>query len=60
MLDELHFQYSQRFNGMKFARLAFLGYFTGTVLFYLVYKLTVYEEKWAANYGSDVPYYTKF
>lgn len=60
VLDELTDKYSQRTNSMRVLALAFAGFYIGTILYYLNYKLRVQEEKWAQNYGQDVPYFVSF
>lgn len=59
-LEELLHKYSQRSNTIPLLPLSFLGFFLGTMMFYIGHKITVHEAKWAANYGEDVPYYTTF
>lgn len=40
--------------------MCFAGFFVGTMLYYLNYKINVVEKKWSANYGQDVPYFVTY
>jgi len=40
--------------------MCFAGFFFGTMLYYLNYKINVVEKKWSANYGQDVPYFVTY
>jgi len=41
--------------------LVFAGFFLlGNIAFYANYKINVIERKWAKEYGTEYPYYTKF
>ena len=55
MLDK----HSQRTNSVKLLGYVFAGFYTGTLLFYLRYKL-IHEKKQVENYGQDLPYQVKF
>ena len=58
-IDELLDKHAQRTNSMKVVVMAFAGFFCGTMLLYLRYK-KIFEEKWAVNYGQDLPYHVTF
>ena len=36
------------------------GFYLGTLLYYVNYKIKVIEKKMVEDYGGDMPFYTKF
>jgi hypothetical protein len=60
ILDDLLHQYSQRHNTQFFLAVALAGFYLGTIIYYVHFKVTVQERKWVESYGQDVPYHTTF
>lgn len=56
-VDKLLLYHSHRSNFLPLAFLALSGVFIGHMIFYIDYKITVIEKKWAGNYGADYPHF---
>lgn len=59
-LDDILHKYSQRHNTQFIMAVGLAGFYIGTILYYLRFKVKVQEKKWVEQYGQDVPYYTTF
>ena len=46
IFEEVLSKYKQRKNNMKWIAICASGFYIGTMLFYLNYKIKVIEEKW--------------
>ena len=57
--DKILRKYMQKANHTFIVPLIFAGFFCGTILHYLRYKIQVDEQKLVENYGADIPYFVK-